>query len=113
VAAPVLARPVTLHLTARIVGIEGADAGIRLLLADAISGGFPDDAIPRTLRVTVRGKDIPFLPGEWISLTAGLSPPLPPSEPGAADFARAAYFASVGAMGFSYGMPSPVLAPRP
>src|SRR5690242_2596444 len=40
VAAPVLARPVTIHLTARIVGIEGADAGIRLLLADAISGGF-------------------------------------------------------------------------
>ena len=113
VAAPVLARPATVHMTARIVAMELGNAGTRLTLADPISGGFPDDAVPRRLRVTMRGDPAGLLPGQWVSLTAGLSPPLPPSQPGAADFARAAWFGSVGASGFSFGAPSPAMTPRP
>ena len=113
VAAPVLARPAILHMTARVAGMEMGDAGTRLLLADPISGGFPDDRIPERLRVTVRGAMPDVRPGQWISLTASLAPPSPPTQPGAADFARAAWFESVGAAGFSFGAPSAAMPPRP
>jgi competence protein ComEC len=110
-AAPVLQAPLTLHMTARIAAVETGDAGLRLLLADPVSGAFPENAVPRRLRVTVR---VPgdFAPGQWISLTARLSPPSSPAMPGAADFARAAWFERVGGSGFSFGLPTPVLPPR-
>ncbi len=110
-AAPVLSRAMTLHMTARIAALETGDAGMRLLLTDAVSGGFAE-GVPRRLRVTVRVPGGDFAPGQWVSLTARLSPPSPPTMPGAADFARAAWFESVGASGFSFGLPSPALAPR-
>jgi len=110
-AAPVLRHVVTLHMTARIAALETGDAGLRLLLTDAVSGGFAD-GVPRRLRVTVRVPGGDFAPGQWVSLTAQLSPSSPPTMPGAADFARAAWFESVGASGFSFGLPSPAMAPR-
>jgi len=111
VAAPVLRQAMTLHLTARIAAVETGDAGMRLLLTDAASGGFGAE-VPRRLRVTVRVPGGDFRPGDWVSLTARLSPPLPPTMPGAADFARLAWFESVGASGFSFGLPTRVMAPR-
>jgi competence protein ComEC len=113
VAAPVLARPAIVHMTARIVAMELGNAGTRLTLGDPISGGFPDNAIPKRLRVTMRGDASGLTPGQWVSLTAGLSPPLPPSQPRAADFARAAWFNAIGASGFSFGAPLPAMTPRP
>jgi competence protein ComEC len=110
-AAPVLQQPMTLHLTARIAAVETGDAGTRLLLADPVSGGFAENGVPRRLRVTVRVAG-DFTPGDWISLTARLSPPSVPAMPGAADFARAAWFESVGGSGFSFGLPDPAMAPR-
>lgn len=111
VAGPVLRQEVTLHMSARIAAIETGNAGIRLLLSDAVSGGFVDGA-PRRIRVTVRVPGGDFFPGQWVSMTARLSPPSAPSMPGAADFGRAAWFESVGANGFSFGLPTPALAPR-
>jgi competence protein ComEC len=110
VAAPMLARPVIAHLVARIDAVEPREDGLRLLLSDPRSGAFA--VTPRRLRVALKG-DTMLHPGEWVSLTASLQPPPMPVEPGAGDFGRAAFFQSVGAVGFGYGGARPVIAPRP
>ena len=74
VAGPILNHEITLHMTARIAALETGDAGTRMILSDAVSGGF-GEAVPRRLRVTVRVPGGDFRPGQWISLTARLSPP--------------------------------------
>jgi competence protein ComEC len=110
-AAPVLARAGIVHLNARIAGLEAADAGTRLILDQPVSGAF--DAPPARLAVTQRGTGDGLEPGDWISLTAGLSPPAAPAEPGAADFARAAFFQRLGGSGFVLGSATPAMAPWP
>ena len=111
VAAPVLARAGIVHLNARIAGIEAADAGVRLILDQPISGALR--RAPALLSVTQRGDGAGLMPGDWISLTAGLSPPSPPAEPGAPDFARAAFFRRLGGSGFLLGQATPAMAPWP
>jgi competence protein ComEC len=113
VAAPVLQAPAVMHLNARIAAVETSDTGVRLTLSHPISGGFREGRVPARLRVSVRGDGAGLAPGDWVSLTAGLSPPIPPAEPGAADFARAAFFERVGAAGFALGQPTPGMAPWP
>lgn len=111
VAAPVLAREGIVHLNARIAGMEAADAGVRLILDRPISGGF---RVPLArLAVTQRGGGDGLAPGDWVSLTAGLAPPSPPAEPGAPDFARAAFFRRLGGSGFVLGAATPAMAPWP
>ncbi len=78
VAAPVLAREGIIHLNARIAGMEAADAGVRLILEQPISGAFC--SAPARLAVTQRGDGDGLQPGGWISLTADLSPPRRPSR---------------------------------
>ena len=111
VAAPVLARDGIVHLNARIAGIEAADSGVRLILDQPISGAFR--AAPALLSVTQRGDGAGLMPGDWIGLTAGLSPPSPPAEPGAPDFARAAFFRRLGGSGFVLGQATLAMAPWP
>ena len=109
VAAPVLARAGIVHLNARIAGIEAADTGVRLVLDQPISGAFRD--VPARLAVTQRGGGDGLAPGGWVGMTAGLTPPAAPAEPGAADFARAAFFQRQGGSGFVLGMATPAMAP--
>ena len=109
VAAPVLERAGIVHLNARIAGIEAADAGVRLILDQPISGGFR--AAPARLAVTQRGHGDGLAPGGWVGLTAGLVPPATPAEPGAADFARASFFQRLGGSGFVLGAATPAMAP--
>ena len=82
--------------------------GQRLLLAPVRVGDWPAAATPIRSRVTLRpGTPLPA-PGEAVRLLAILNPPPPPASPGAYDFARDAYFESVGAVGLSLGPPEPV-----
>jgi len=111
VTAPVLAREGILHLNARIAGMEAADAGVRLILDQPVSGAFFQ--APARLAVTQRGDGGGLQPGGWIGLTADLAPPRPPAEPGAADFARAAFFQRLGGNGFALGTATPAMAPWP
>jgi competence protein ComEC len=110
VAAPVLPQPLIAHLVARIDAIEPRDAGLRLLLSDPRSGAFA--TVPRRLRLAQRGRT-GLHPGDWVSVTASLMPPPAPVAPEAYDFGRAAFFQSIGAVGFAYGRARPVMAPRP
>jgi competence protein ComEC len=111
VMAPVLERTGIVHLNARIAALEAADAGTRLILDAPISGAFA--RAPARLAVTQRGDGGGLAPGGWISLTAQLSPPRPPAEPGADDFARAAFFQRIGGNGFALGTATPTMAPWP
>jgi competence protein ComEC len=105
VATPVLDHPVVAHLTGRIVQMEPRPTGVRLVLDEVRSGAL--DPAPRRVRVALRG-DPGFRPGQWLSLTARLDAPPPPSEPGASDLGRSLFFDSIGAVGFAYGKAHPV-----
>jgi competence protein ComEC len=78
--------------------------GQRLLIAPARIGNWRPEATPMRVRVTLRSGYIPA-PGEPISLLAIINAPPPPASPGAYDFARDAYFNSVGGVGFALSSP--------
>ncbi|MGH6908955.1 MAG: ComEC/Rec2 family competence protein, partial [Phenylobacterium sp.] len=86
------------------VAAPGA-GGQRLLIAPARIGDWPAKATPIRVRVTLRSGYIPA-PGEAISILAVINAPPPPASPGAYDFARDAYFDSVGGVGFALGTPA-------
>ena len=71
------------------------------MVLDQVRSGALQPA-PRRVRIAARaGSD--FHPGQWLSLTARLDTPPPPSEPGASDLGRSLFFQSIGAVGFAYG----------
>ena len=106
-AAPLLTRMLTLHMTGRLISADPAPRGIRMVVGDLRSGGFARD-VPGRARILVRARNATdFHPGDGISLTARLLPPPGPSEPGDSDFGRAAFFDGIGAVGFSFGAPIP------
>jgi competence protein ComEC len=110
VVTPVLDHPVVAHLTARVVSLEPRQRGVRVVLDDVRSGALTP--APRQVRVALRsGGD--FRPGDWLSLTAQLDPPPPPSEPGANDLGRSLFFQSIGAVGFAYGKARIIIPAEP
>jgi competence protein ComEC len=76
--------------------------GRRLLIAPSRIGDWLPEATPVRVRVTLRGGYTPA-PGEPVSLLAVINAPPPPASPGAYDFARDAWFQSVGGVGFALG----------
>jgi competence protein ComEC len=76
--------------------------GQRLLIAPARIGDWPAKITPIRVRVTLRSGYVPA-PGEAIQILAVINAPPPPASPGAYDFARDAFFDSVGGVGFSLG----------
>jgi competence protein ComEC len=97
VAAPVLARPAVVAMTARVVRVEPLAARdlVRLTL-------LPDTAgLPPRVRVNLATADVPagIGPGAVIRLRARLMPPPDAAVPGAYDYARVAWFAGIGATG--------------
>ncbi|MBL8770171.1 MAG: ComEC/Rec2 family competence protein [Phenylobacterium sp.] len=87
------------------------EGGQRLLLAPTRVGGWDAEATPIRVRVTPKpGAALPA-PGESVRLLAILNPPPPPASPGAYDFARDAYFESVGAVGLALRAPEATTPP--
>lgn len=78
--------------------------GRRLLIAPAHIGDWPAQATPIRIRVTLKNGYTPS-PGEPISLLAVINAPPQPASPGSYDFARDAWFQSVGGVGFALGTP--------
>lgn len=103
VAAPVLLEatgPRTLSAWVIDVASPG-QGGQRLLLAPVRISGLAADATPVRIRVTLRDRQGAPGPGSAISLRAIMNPPPPPASPGAYDFARDAWFESIGGVGFA------------
>jgi competence protein ComEC len=103
------ARPQTVE--AWVVDIaQPGQGGQRLLLAPVRIGDWDANATPIRARVTLRpGMPLPK-PGEAVRLLAIVNPPPPPASPGSYDFARDAYFESVGAVGLALREPELVTA---
>lgn len=103
-----VAAPVVLEATgprtvsAWVVDVASpGQGGQRLLLAPVRIAGLSPEATPLRVRVTLRDGQAAPAPGSAISLRAIMNPPPPPASPGAYDFARDAWFESIGAVGFS------------
>ena len=115
VSAPVLAGPIgPVDVSGRVVWV-GAGAGPqRYLLDRVVIERLAPEETPARVRLSVRG-NVPAdvaSPGSWLRALASLRPPPAPAEPGAWDFARQAWFQRIGAVGFVYGAPEPMVAPE-
>lgn len=101
VRAPVLAEPWGAEwIEGVIASVEPRRNGHRLVLEQAYLKHMPWEERPQRVRVTTRMKAFPFLPGERVACRAKLYPPARPSVPGGFDFARQAWFAGIGAVGY-------------
>lgn len=87
---------------------QPGQSGQRLLLAPIRVGDWPAEATPVRTRVTLRPDMALPRPGEAVSLLAIVNPPPPPASPGSYDFARDAYFESVGAVGLALRAPEAI-----
>lgn len=106
VAAPQLDRPLSpREITGRLISVEEAAASRRLVIAVESVARLAPEATPARVRVSWRGRDFEALPGERITLRAGLNPPPAPAAPGAFDFARHLYFQRIGAVGYAVTAP--------
>ncbi len=107
VRAPVLARQMrSVEVRGYVELIEPrAKRGERLTLRVTKLGDLGEDARPVRVRVTT-GKTAPWLrAGDPVRLRATLQPPSGPALPGGYDFARAAWFDRLGAVGYTWTAP--------
>lgn len=79
--------------------------GQRITIRVTRFGRLPPDATPRRVRVRLMSEVPGLEPGQAIRLKATLAPPSMPALPGDYDFARAAWFAGLGGVGYSMARP--------
>ncbi|HEX5378355.1 MAG TPA: ComEC/Rec2 family competence protein [Phenylobacterium sp.] len=82
--------------------------GPRLLLAPIRIAGLAPDETPIRVRITLKPEWEPPAPGTAIRVRGMINPPPPPASPGAYDFARDAFFDSVGGVGFALRPPAAI-----
>jgi competence protein ComEC len=92
-------------LTGAVRGIDILPGGARRLLLEDVRLAADAPALPRLIRVRLRGNDEgPIGPGETVRVRALLRPAAPPAYPGAWDLQRDAYFSGLGGSGFALGL---------
>lgn len=75
--------------------------GQRITLSVTSISGLEPDELPRSVRIRTMRALPGLAPGDAVRLRARLSPPSEPALPGDYDFARAAWFARLGGVGFA------------
>ena len=104
VAGPVLTYRYHGPVEGRVVGLDRSASGaLRVTLDQAVLARLAPEATPRRLRVALHGDQHWHAPqpGERVLVTAHLSPPAGPAEPGGFDFRRHAWFQRLGAVGYA------------
>ncbi|WP_434620480.1 ComEC/Rec2 family competence protein [Tabrizicola sp. M-4] len=104
VAAPMLQSPYSGPITGRIVEIDRSYSGaLRITLDQVWLAEIAPTATPARVRISLQGDQRWFtpVPGSTVMVTARLSPPEGPVEPGAFDFRRMAFFEGLGAVGYT------------
>jgi competence protein ComEC len=104
VAAPVLEVRYYGPVQGRIVEVDRSGRDMpRLTLDQVVLEGIAPGDVPERVRVSVYGEQpwMPDVPGTVVILTGHLSPPNGPVEPGEFDFRRLAWFAQLGAVGYT------------
>lgn len=97
----------------RVIEIDRSSSdAVRVTLDRVVLEDLAPDRTPVKVRVSLHGKHVLHVPqpGETVILTAHLSAPEGPVEPGGFDFRRMAYFEQLGAVGYSRN-PLLLLAP--
>ena len=110
VAAVKLSYPYYGPVEGRIIAIDRSQSDRpRLTLDRVVLGRLPPARTPERVRISLHGdqRALDPVPGMRIMLTGRLSPPRGPVEPGGFDFQRMAWFARLGAVGYTR---SPALA---
>lgn len=102
---PILRSEVGPRMVSGIIRVvEPRDKGIRITLDDVVIDRLETNVTPRRVRITVRTHGgIEPIPGQRVRILAMLDAPPPPTYPGGFDFAREAYFDSIGGVGFAVG----------
>ncbi len=88
----------------RIIGIDRSSSDVpRLTLDRVVLDDVPPDRTPARVRISVPPEFLTVVPepGMVVILTANLSPPAGPVEPGDFDFRQMAWFDRLGAVGYS------------
>ena len=103
-AAPVLEERIgPTRVTGRIASLEIRAKDSRAVLETPRIAGIAAPDTPEKVRVTLRGKQPELHVGDWIRLRAVLTPPPPPSTPGAFDFQRQSWYRQIGGVGYALG----------
>jgi len=114
VEAPAIAREMRpTEVVGRLLAVDEAPKMRRLILEAHSIAGVAKEALPERVRVSWRGKEFDALPGDLISLRAGLSPPPEPAAPGAFDYARQLYFQKIGGTGYAVTPPTVIPEAHP
>jgi competence protein ComEC len=106
VRAPVLpsqTRPVDVYGYLELIEPRAAKGHQRLTIRVTAMGGREAGAWPARVRVVARAERKALQPGDAVRIKATLNPPPGPSLPGDYDFARAAWFKCLGAVGYADG----------
>ena len=105
--APILDRKLyAATLTGTIERVEPRPArGPRITVLVRELAGLPANRRPHRVRVRILARDVQLRPGDFVRLKATLAPPPSPALPGGYDFARAAFFKQIGAVGFARSRP--------
>ncbi|KPP87848.1 MAG: competence protein ComEC [Rhodobacteraceae bacterium HLUCCO07] len=87
----------------RVIGIDRSGSGAtRITLDQVVMARLAPERRPERMRISLHGPDGSApLPGATIIVTALLSPPGGPVEPGGFDFQRHAWFQKLGAVGYA------------
>ena len=113
VAAPVLPFRFYGAVEGRVIDIDRSFSDQpRLTLDRVVLDDVPAEKTPRRVRIALHDTSGGFVaePGTTILMTAHLSPPDGPTEPGGFDFQRLAWFSGIGAVGYAR-TPAVILAP--
>lgn len=107
VRAPVLERQLgPVEVTGFVELVEPrATRGQRITLHVTKLGALEAEKRPRRARIRTMSTMPGLKPGDALRLKARLAPPAPPALPGDYDFARAAWFAGLGAIGYAIARP--------
>jgi competence protein ComEC len=114
-AAPSITRDIgAIEVAGRIESVDISAPNKARIVLEPIRVGNAGAEPPSRLRLTLTGANALAMakPGAWISARAGLRPPPEPAMPHGYDFARWAYFQGIGGVGFAFGAPRPIEAPR-
>lgn len=86
----------------RIRSIDESQKQRRIVIDVSAISGLNAESTPKRVRLSWRGAEFRFNPGQTITINASLSPPPRPVTPGGYDFSRQLYFDRIGAVGFAF-----------
>ena len=102
--------PVT--VTGRVVDIDLAQNGWRIVVEPDPVAGLDPTGQPRRLRLHIPRTSDELNPGDRVQLKAMLYPVPPQILPGGRDFQRELYFAGIGGVGYTFGAARQITGPE-